>query len=223
MKNCELAIVSTLTCIAFAIAVPACKKPEGNQTPMNQKTDAVIEPTTIAATPSEPIFEITDIYGKTFRVTQLRAKYSAGGIWMGNAPVRESGSFLIVIKIAKERITTQEEFDHPLISIKRLTQSLDEVSVNYKKLLSGYHEPVTIEKSDDTILLFNDRYWLEFDALGKEMRRLSIDYYELKAGTAQGEAISLSSFLGRASNSNGQDGEFRISWDEVRSIALLSE
>lgn len=207
-------------CLVWLIAGSTCKKPSENQSQMIQASDPAPETAAPVPPPPESIIEVTDTSGKTFRVEKLRALYTAGGTWMGSRPKRETNSLSIVISIAKDRVTTKEEIDIPFSSIKKLSRGDGEVPENLKKFLV-VGPPTRIEKRDGTVLLFDYTYWFEFDATGQETRRLKIDHLSMKVGETQGEEIGFDGFKGRAKNSDGQEGDFWISWDEVRNIIPL--
>jgi hypothetical protein len=139
--------------------------------------------------PTPPIATVVATDGKTYKVTNLTAKYTAGGMWIGSTPTSYIESLLIVLTFVNDRVTATEEINIPFASMRRLMFKGASVPENLKAVF-GKEEPIRIEMRDGSFKLLSTSLLVEISAEGTETKRITITSYDFKAGEAQGQAIA---------------------------------
>lgn len=195
------------------VVIVVTATPQATPTPA-PPTATPVPPT---PTPGPPSAIVVDTNGKTYEVTDLSAKYTAGGMWIGSRPERIRESLFIVLYFVKDRITTTEELEIPFASMRRLVFSGAPLPEEFKEIFEG-QAPIRIDMWDGTVILLSGNLLVEIDAQGNQTKAVEFDSYSFKAGETQGQDITLDGFSGRAKTENGKEGDFWISDYETQSI-----
>jgi hypothetical protein len=173
-------------------------------------------------TPCQPNSVLTatiiDTDGNAYKVWDLEAKYTAGGLWIGSRPTRIKKSLFIVLYTTKDRITTTEDLEVPFASMRRLVFEGGSVPEELNEVFEG-QEPIRIEMRDGYVILLSDTFLVEMDAEGNQTKAVELDRFSFEAGETQGGSkITLSGFCGRGKTESGKEGDFWITHSETRSI-----
>jgi hypothetical protein len=160
---------------------------------------------------------IIDTDGNAYKVWDLEAKYTAGGLWIGSRPTRIKKSLFIVLYTTKDRITTTEDLKVPFASMRRLVFEGGSVPEELNEVFEG-HKPIRIEMLDGSVILLSDTLLVEMDAEGNQTKAVEMKRFLFEVGEIQGKKITLDGFSSRAKTESGKEGDFWISLSETRSI-----
>jgi len=174
-----------------------------------------VAPIAISQSSSKAIVVDTD--GKTYKVEGLKAKYTAGGVWIGVRPTTIKESLFIVFEITENRVTFEEELEIPFASVRRFVFKGASVPDDLKDIFKRT-EPIRIEKLDGSIILLSKVLLIERDAEGNQVKKLELHKYSFRAGKTQGQSIILDGFSGRSKTESGKKGDFWILLGETCSI-----
>lgn len=161
---------------------------------------------------------VIDDKGKTYKVSDLYAKYTPGGTWIGSRPEKVKKSLVIVLYVVEDRITFTKDFDITFASMKRAIFQDTKVPENLQVFFKDKGKPICIEMRDGSSIFLSDNLFIEIDAQGTQRQNIKIDRYLFKAGETQGTNITLDGFGGRAKSASGIEGDFWISLRETKSI-----
>ncbi|MBA7686587.1 hypothetical protein ES703_95037 [subsurface metagenome] len=160
---------------------------------------------------------VVDTDGKTYKVEGLKAKYTAGGTWIGGRPTTIKESLFIVFEITENRVTFEEKLEIPFASVRRFVFKGASVPGDLKDIFRTT-EPIRIEKLDGSIILLSQVLLIERDAEGNQVKKLELHKYSFRAGKTQGQSIILNGFSGRSKTESGKKGDFWIPLGETCSI-----
>lgn len=159
---------------------------------------------------------VIDDKGKTYKVSDLYAKYIAEGLWVVR-PERVKKSLVIVLYVVEDRITFTKDLDITFASMKRVIFQDAKVPENLKVFFKDKGKPICIEMRDGSSIFLSDNLFIEIDAQGTQRQNIKIDRY-LFAGEIQDKDVMLDGFGGRAKSASGIEGDFWISLNETKSI-----
>jgi len=160
---------------------------------------------------------VFDDKGKTYKVSDLYAKYTPGGLWV-SIPERIKKSLVIVLYVVEDRITFTKDLDITFASMKRAIFQDAKVPENLQVFFKDKGKPICIEMRDGSSIFLSDNLFIEIDAQGTQRQNIKIDRYLFKAGETRDENIMLRGFGGRAKSASGIEGDFWISLNETKSI-----
>ena len=155
------------------------------------------------------IAKIKDNKGVIDTVKNLKANYTAGGMWMGNRPERTTGSMVFVYFEKDGRTTYENKIE---ISFSKMT-SLKYIPKEKKKYLQKY----IIKKKDGLTIIIDNKSYVEKDKTGKLIKSITINGYSQKTGESQGQSITLNGLKGTVEK-DGRKGKYFIPISEVREI-----
>ena len=155
------------------------------------------------------IAKIKDNKGVIDTVKNLKANYTAGGMWMGNRPERTTGSMVFVYFEKDGRTTYENKIE---ISFSKMT-SLKYIPKEKKKYLKKY----IIKKKNGLTIIIDKKSYVEKDKTGKLIKSITINGYSQKTGESQGQSITLNGLKG-AVEKNGRKGKYFIPIREVSEI-----
>jgi len=161
---------------------------------------------------------VIDDKGETYKVSDLYAKYTPGGTWIGSRPERVKKSLVIVLNVVEDRVTFTKYFDITFASMKLVIFQDAKVPDNLQVFFKDKDKPICIEMRDDSSIFLSNTLFIEIDTQGTQRQNIKIDRYSFKAGETQGTNITLDGFGGRAKSASGMEGDFWISLSETKSI-----
>lgn len=168
---------------------------------------------------------VIDDKGKTYKVSDLYAKYTADGLYLGSAPERVKKSLVIVLlNCVEDRVTFTKVLDITFSSMKRVIFQNAKVPENLQVFFKDKGKPICIEMQDGSSIFLSGNLFIEIDAQGTQRRNIKIDRYLFKAGETESKNILLRNnimlrgFGGRAKSTSGIEGDFWISLSETKSI-----
>ena len=169
-------------------------------------------------TPVPPTAIVVDTSGKAYTVTNLIAKYTAGGMWIGffSRPTAFMTGLNIRLYFTKDRVTTTEMLMVPFDSMRRLVFEGASVPGELEEVFEG-QEPIRIEMRDGSIILLFKTLLIEMDAEGNQTKVVEMDRYLFWAGKDEKD-ITLDGFSGRAKTESGEEGDFWIYRYKTQSI-----
>ena len=173
-----------------------------------------VAPIAISQSSSKAIVVDTD--GKTYKVEGLKAKYTAGGTWIGEIPTVIRESLFIVFEITENRVTFEEKLEIPFASVRRFVFKGASVPDDLKDIFK--RKPIRIEKLDGSIILLSKVLLIERDAEGNQVKKLELHKYSFRVAKTQGQSITLDGFSGRSKTESGKKGDFWILLGETCSI-----
>lgn len=161
---------------------------------------------------------VIDDKGKTYKVSDLYAKYKAVGYWIGSRPEKVKKSLVIVLNVVEDRVTFTKVLDITFASMKRAIFQDAKVPENLQVFFKDKGKPICIEMRDGSSIFLSDNLFIEIDAQGTQRQNIKLDRYLFKAGETQDMDITLRGFGGRAKSASGIEGDFWISLSETKSI-----
>lgn len=162
---------------------------------------------------------ITDIDGKSYTVTNLLAKYSAGGSWLGGPPTISKEILTIEYAKAEGRATIYEKSDYPFASMRRIVFKDVDIPETYKESFKdGNSSIIRIDLKNGCSMLIGNKLLIEIDVKGNQTKSIIINDYDFKCGEQQGQSITLDGFKGNRKSSANKMSDFWISYGDVKSI-----
>lgn len=172
----------------------------------------------VAPQATPPMATVVDTNGRSYNVTDLKAKYTYSGPlpFIGGPPTRITGSLIIVLDSVEDRVTTTEELEVPFATMRGVVFKEASVPEKFKEMFNK-KKPIRIEMQDDSVVLLSDDLLVKIDAKGNQTRAVKIIKYRF-ATASRGQKILLDGFSGRAKTASGNEGDFWVPLSETRSI-----
>jgi len=160
---------------------------------------------------------VIDDKGKTYKVSDLYAKYTPhSGLWVVR-PERVKKSLVIVLYVVEDRITFTKDLDITFASMKRVIFQDAKVPENLQVFFKDKGKLICIEMQDGSSVFLSGNLLIEIDAQDTQSQNIKIDRY-LFAGEIQDKDVMLDGFGGRGKSASGIEGDFWISLSETKSI-----
>ncbi len=155
---------------------------------------------------------LLDVSGDATIAQGLTAHYSASGQWYGSRPSSVLGELRFSLTRTEGRVKSEEIFAVPLAQVARLVVGFEHGAVG-----SGA-EVWSILLHDGREITIHRNFLEESGPGSVSPSRRAFDWYSLKSGEVQGEALRFWGFGGQARSASGRVGRLEIGLDDVAVI-----